>query len=221
MRTQWVIAALTGLSLCTSIKIALADAKTITLQGKGNETPACITCHGAHGEGMSANGFPRLAGLNADYLKRQLDAFAKGERNNPMMTPIAKTLNEDDRVALANYYAGLGISSSTTTTTAPTTQTNAVGVMLALKGRWSQDLPACVQCHGAMGSGVGTVFPALAGQSANYIENQLHAWQQGQRAPGPLGLMKVIASKLSSTDIKEVANYFAALPPYVSSGSKP
>lgn len=221
MRPHWVIATLAGLSLCTTMRVALADAKTITLQGNGNGTPACVTCHGAQGEGMAASGFPRLAGLNAGYMQAQLDAFAKGERNNPMMTPIAKTLSKEDRVALADYYAKLGYAAPTATIPAPSAQKSSAGELLAQQGRWSQGLPACVQCHGAMGSGVGTDFPALAGQSALYIENQLHAWQQGQRAPGPLGLMKVIASKLSSTDIKEVANYFSSLPPNASAGSKP
>lgn len=221
MRPHWVIATLVGLSLCTTMRDAMADAQSITLQGNGNGAPACVTCHGAQGEGMAASGFPRVAGLNAGYMQTQLDAFAKGERNNAMMTPIAKTLSKEERAALANYYASLGNMVSATPLPVPLAKKSSPGEILAQQGRWSQGLPACVQCHGAMGSGVGADFPALAGQSALYIENQLHAWQRGQRAPGPLGLMKVIASKLSSTDIKEVANYFSLLPPNASAGSKP
>jgi cytochrome c553 len=47
----------------------------------------------AHGEGIPANGFPRLAGLNFGCLRTQLDAFAKGQRVNAMVTPVAKTLS--------------------------------------------------------------------------------------------------------------------------------
>ncbi|MHB1592299.1 MAG: c-type cytochrome [Sulfuricella sp.] len=219
MRPNPAIVSLISLALTAMFNLALADGLTITLHGNDRGAPACVTCHGAHGEGIPANGFPRLAGLNAGYLQTQLDAFAKGQRANAMMTPIAQTLRGDEREAVARYYAGL---SGSTTMTEPVPEMNSAGARLAIQGRWSQGLPACVQCHGAMGSGVGTAFPALAGQSSLYIENQLRAWQQGTRAPGPLGLMKVVASKLSAMDIQEVAAYFSEiLPSDTSKRSKP
>jgi len=208
-RPNPAIVALICLAITVPINSALADGATITLHGNDHGAPACITCHGAQGEGIPANGFPRLAGLNAGYLLTQLDAFANGQRVNAMMTPIAQTLNKDERAAVAYYYADM---SGALTTPAPVPEKNPPGERLAMQGRWPQGLPACGQCHGAMGSGVGPTFPALAGQSALYIENQLHAWQQDTRAPGPLELMKVIASKLSTTDIHDVAAYFSALP---------
>lgn len=198
-----------GLALTAATQAVRADGATIALQGNTRGAPACVTCHGAQGEGMSANGFPRLAGLNAGYLQAQLEAFANGQRANAMMTPIAQTLGVDERAELARYYGGLGSAVAT----APAPQPDSAGAHLALKGRWSEGLPACVQCHGATGAGVGNVFPALAGQSALYIENQLRGWQQGTRPPGPLGLMKAIASKLSTADIHSVAAYFSALQP--------
>jgi cytochrome c553 len=190
-------------------KAVLADGASIALSGNNRGAPACVTCHGASGAGGVANGFPRLPGLNAGYLQAQLDAFANGQRRNAMMTPITQILSPDERAALARYYSGLTIS----TDPSPPPNTETIGAQLALKGRWSDGLPACVQCHGATGAGVGRTFPALAGQSALYIENQLHAWQQGSRAPGPMGLMKLIASKLSAVEIKSVAAYFAAIQP--------
>lgn len=201
-----------SLALAAATQSVRADGATIALQGNTRGAPACVTCHGAQGEGMPTNGFPRLAGLNAEYLQKQLDAFANGQRANAMMTPIAQTLSADERAELARYYGGLGSAVATT----PVPRPDSVGARLALKGRWSEGLPACVQCHGATGAGVGNVFPALAGQSALYIENQLRGWQQGARPPGPLGLMKAIASKLSAADIRAVAAHFAALQPQAS-----
>ena len=198
-----------SLALTAATQSVRADGVTIALQGNTRGAPACVTCHGAQGEGMPANGFPRLAGLNAGYLQTQLDAFANGQRANAMMTPIAQTLSADERAELARYYGTL----SGAVATAPVPQPDSAGARLALKGRWSQRLPACVQCHGVTGAGVGNVFPALAGQSALYIENQLRGWQQGTRPPRPLGLMNAIASKLSAADIRAVAAYFAALQP--------
>ena len=203
------VVSLISLALTAMFNLALADGATIALHGNDRGAPACSICHGAHGEGIPANGFPRIAGLNAGYLQIQLDAFASGQRVNAMMTPVAQTLSGEERAKVTHYYAGL---SGSATLKEPVSEMNSTGARLAMQGRWSQGLPACAQCHGVMGSGVGTAFPALAGQSSLYIENQLHAWQQGTRAPGQLGLMKVVASKLSAADIQEVAAYFSALP---------
>lgn len=209
MRPNLVIISLISLAFTAMTNLALADGASIALHGNDRGAPACVTCHGAYGEGMPANGFPRLAGLNAGYLKTQLDAFVNGQRTNALMTPIAQTLSGDERAEVARYFAGL---SGPASMAEPVQETNSAGARLAIQGRWSQGLPACIQCHGEMGVGVGTTFPALAGQSSLYIENQLRAWQQGTRVPGPLGLMKVIASKLSAADIHDVAAYFSALP---------
>lgn len=202
-----------GMAFITPLA-SYADAMLITQKGNGRGAPACVTCHGTQGEGMPGSGFPRLANLNSDYLLSQLNAFASGQRANAMMTPIAQTLTAVERAELASYYSTMPRTTGPASTdTAPTPPPDSPGAQLALKGRWSAGLPACVQCHGASGAGVGQVFPALAGQSAQYIEHQLRNWQQGTRPPGPLGLMKVIVSKLSATDIRLVATYFAALSP--------
>lgn len=203
-------------SIGLSINVALAasptlrpDAALIAQSGNARGAPACASCHGARGEGLPGSGFPHLAGLDGDYLLNQLNAFASKQRAHPMMTPIAQTLTAEERRALAQYYGTMQASASP----ALPAITDDTGAKLALKGRWSDGLPACVQCHGAAGAGVGAVTPALAGQSAHYIETQLRHWQQGTRPPGPLGLMKVIAAKLSPSDIRAVAGYFAALSP--------
>ena len=219
MRPYLLVVSLVSLQLCAMANLARADGGAIALQGNNRGAAACVSCHGAHGEGVAENGFPRLAGLNAAYLQAQLEAFANGQRSNAMMPAIAQALSHDERVAVANYYADLGGSA---TMPQPIAAINSAGERLAVQGRWSQSLPACMQCHGALGSGVGSSFPALAGQSSLYIENELRAWQQGTRAAGPMGLMKVVASKLTAADIREVALYFSALPPSPSSRrSKP
>jgi thiosulfate dehydrogenase len=48
----------------------------------------------------------------------------------------------------------------------------------------------------------------LAGQPGSYIANQLRAWQNDQRDPGPQGLMGGIANKLTAADVAAVAAYF-------------
>nr|WP_231937220.1 c-type cytochrome [Caballeronia udeis] len=183
--------------------------KTIATQGTAKGVAACISCHGAKGEGNAAAGFPRLAGVNAAYLSEQLSRFANGERQSTIMQPFAKLLSSNGRSAVALYFSSLpppaGIKADDSNSIRPSD----AGAWIATRGRWSQGLPACAQCHGPGGIGVGATFPPLAGQPAAYIESQLHGWKKGTRPPGPMALMPVIVSKLSDTDISAVAAYYA------------
>jgi cytochrome c553 len=192
-----------------AIAQAALTGSSIAQNGNAHGAPACVACHGANGEGMAAAGFPRLAALGATYLAAQLNEFADGQRVSDIMKPIAAALTPDERVLVAKYYASLAVPR---TAAQAATSTDSNGARLASEGRWSQGLPACTQCHGRGGDGVGVAFPPLAGQPAAYLESQLREWKAGTRAPGPLGLMKVIADKLSDADITAVAGYFAALP---------
>ncbi|HTV49591.1 MAG TPA: c-type cytochrome [Steroidobacteraceae bacterium] len=165
---------------------------------------------------MSAAGSPRLAGLATPYFIEQLDQFASGERTSAVMQPIATALSSTERRAVAVYFAHLKASvrvlAAESVSATPDRATDVVlGATLAEQGRWAVGLPPCSSCHAPRGTGVGSRFPPLIGQPAAYIGNQLHAWQAGHRPPGPLGLMRSIASKLSDADIAAVAAYYANL----------
>ncbi|WP_185641004.1 MULTISPECIES: c-type cytochrome [unclassified Burkholderia] len=187
----------------------VALGKTIATRGTTTGVAACIGCHGAQGEGNAAAGFPRLAGTHAAYLSAQLAAFADGSRQNPVMQPLAKLLSPRDRDAVSAYFASLPVPPAIAASDAASIDPANTGAWLATRGRWSQGLPACAQCHGAGGLGVGTAFPPLAGQPAAYIAGQLNGWKRGTRAPGPMALMPMIAGKLSDADIDAVAAYYA------------
>lgn len=192
--------------------VIAADANTIATSGNDAGAPACSACHGQSGEGRPDAGYPRLAGLSAGYLLHQLNDFASGARASDIMHPVAKALTEDERKAMATFYA------SATTNKAPGDKTTdqkveAAGAALAERGLWGKSLPACAQCHGPKGQGVGDAFPRLAGQSSAYIVGQLTAWKTGRRNNDPLHLMTGIASKLDDMQIAAVAAYYAALDP--------
>ena len=188
-----------------------AGGHDIVMQGTPGGALPCSTCHGEDGAGQPAAGFPRLAGLTAAYMENQLKSFADGTRQSEVMAPIAKALTGAQSKAAADYYAGLAIPAAASGADAATGAAEA-GAVLAARGAWSKGVPGCSQCHGPQGSGVGTVFPRLAGQSALYIKNQLEAWQSGARRDDPLGLMAGIAKSLDKTEIADVAAYYAAMP---------
>jgi cytochrome c553 len=188
---------------------AASPGAAIATAGTQSGAAACAGCHGARGEGTGA--FPHLAGSGVAYLRDQLEAFASGKRKNPIMQPIAQALSPEQRTQVTAYYAGLTpVAGAVDKIPRDTGDT---GAWLATRGRWSEGVPACAQCHGPGGAGVGTSFPPLAGQPATYLAQQLNAWQSGARPPGPLGLMEAIARKLKQSDIQAVSDYYAALAP--------
>lgn len=195
-------------SLALSTAQAAPDGKTIAMKGQGGVP--CQSCHGMNGEGNAAGGFPRLAGMNAEYLERQLHAFKDGGRQNPVMAPQAASLDDAAIKAVAEYYAKLPAPAGQAAT--PDPKLMAEGKALAQQGRWSDTIPACESCHGPQGQGLAPHFPALSGQHASYIASQLKAWQNGQRSNDPNGLMAGVAKRLTDEDIKAVSAFFASLP---------
>lgn len=200
-------AALLGCTIAWSADGSVAAGKQIATSGTAAGVPACSSCHGAHGEGAAA--FPRLAGTGRVYLLEQLNAFADGSRQNPIMQPFAQKLTPAERSAVASYFASLPAPLKAADKV-PATPADAGG-WLATRGRWSDQVPACAQCHGPGGTGVGANFPPLAGQPAEYIVTQLKAWQSGTRPPGPLALMPAIAKRLTEADMTSVSTYYAGL----------
>jgi cytochrome c553 len=83
------------------------------------EIPACTACHGPVGRGNALADYPALRAQFADYVAKQLSAFASGarysgakpgaptSRNGDIMTTIATRLNGDDIKALGDYIQGM------------------------------------------------------------------------------------------------------------------
>ena len=170
----------------------------------------CSECHQANGGGSEEIGAPRLAAMGADYLAQQLRNFKDGHRKHPIMAPWAELLTDAEMTALGAYYAAMPPASNAKP---PADIDRDAGQWIALYGDWSgRRLPACVQCHGPLGIGVGQHFPALAGQPYNYLLGQLAAWTTGARKGDALGMMGAINAKLSVAETKAVAAFYASLP---------
>ncbi len=222
---------------------SLADLEAgerLAASGTGG-TAACAACHGARGEGQSGAptaSFPRLAGLGAAYLRRQLDAYAQGTRQSPVMGPIAQALKTDQRRQVAAYFgamespaeapappASTSASASASRTTSASARSSAAAsaasswpspdspaARLAWTGDESRQLMACANCHGRDGSGQGERLPPLAGQPAAYLQAALDAWREGRRDTDPSGEMPRIARALRPAEVQALAAWYAALP---------
>ncbi len=59
------------------------------------------------GRRSRVDSYPSLAGLSKEYLSEQLHAFRSGERENPMMSSIARNLDDQAIKALSAYFASV------------------------------------------------------------------------------------------------------------------
>ena len=94
------------LLLATLVSMPLASyAAGDAAAGKSKST-VCAACHGA--AGVSSNDiWPNLAGQKPGYLVKQMKAFRDGARKDPMMSPMASALSDDDIANLAAYFSSL------------------------------------------------------------------------------------------------------------------
>ena len=88
--SSWMAAALLLTSAC------LADTPDVPFtHGKAadgaTKSAVCSSCHGPNGNSSNPD-WPRLAGQNAVYIAEQLRLFRSGARDNPVMKPLAATL---------------------------------------------------------------------------------------------------------------------------------
>jgi cytochrome c553 len=171
------------------------------------KSATCMACHGM--DGNSANPeWPNLAGQHASYVLKQLKHFKAGDRNNPLMMPMAMILSDQDMEDLAAYF-----SSQTLRPTGEAEPSKVkLGERLYRAGNAANGVPACAGCHGPAGTGIeGAAFPQIGGQHGVYAAAQLRAYKSGTRATDPNAMMRTVAGKLSEDEIDAVASYLQGL----------
>jgi cytochrome c553 len=188
--------------LCAS---AVALGQGSAEKGEAKAT-ACIACHGPSGNSANPE-WPSLAGQHEQYIRKQLQAFKSGARKNPLMTPMAMGLSDDDMADLGAYFAAqkpAGLEADPGKL--------AVGQRVYRSGDSKNGLPACSACHGPAGDGnPPAAYPALRGQYATYVAAQLRAYRAGTRQTDPTQMMRTVASTMSDEQIDAVASYVQGL----------
>lgn len=170
---------------------------------KGGElAKTCSACHGETGISVTP-GYPSLAGQLPNYLYKQLQDYGNGDRQNPMMNGIAKSLSKQDAADLAVWFASQ----------TPAFQSNSPMVYeqaenLVKDGSRDRVLPPCEVCHGSDGKGQVVDTPALSGQSAEYLSATLKAFKTGERHNDIYSRMRLIAESLTDQEIEELGFYY-------------
>lgn len=186
-------------------------AKADPAKGQAIATQVCAACHAADGNSVQPIN-PKLAGQIPEYLHKQLVNFKpqgakKAARDNAVMAGMVANLSAEDMQSLAAYYAGQKLKPAA----AKDKDLAAAGQKLWRGGNPATGVPACAGCHGPDGAGMPAQYPRIAGQYAEYIEAQLKAFQAGQRANDPNGMMRGAAARMTDKEIKAVAEYAAGL----------
>lgn len=171
----------------------------------------CSACHGRGGEGRGLS--PRLAGQSAAYLAESLHAYADGRRHSGYMEALAGAIDADTRAALAQHFARQAPPPPDVDAQPPPTRADAAhGARIAALGVPQSGVPPCASCHGPAGrGGVNPRYPVLAGQSHDYLVQQLRLFQEDRRGGTSYApLMQMLSRRLTPEQIDDVAAYFAA-----------
>ncbi len=173
---------------------------------KGKELSGSCTeqCHNDEDKNKS---IPRLEGQLPTYLYKQLVDYKNNSRKDPDPTTAmniwASALSEQGMADVAAFYGKQAAKLGKGGASDPT------GIVA--KGDGKRMEPACSSCHGGSGQGEKVDTPALAGQKAEYLNKTLLAYKNGARANDLYSRMRLIASKLSKQEIKQLAEYYSKL----------
>ena len=178
----------------------------------------------AYNDDMVARYAPRIAGMPERYIADQLQLFKSGQRTSGLaavMMPFASTLNAQDMRNVGAWFAsqkpGAGIADDSVIASGPNTGLKfyQVGERMFRGGDAARGIPACMACHGPSGSGnPGPAYPALHGQSADYVTRRLEEYRTGTTTyanHAHFDLMASVAKTLTDEEIHSLASYVQGL----------
>ncbi|MBI2527410.1 MAG: c-type cytochrome [Candidatus Rokubacteria bacterium] len=160
----------------------------------------CAVCHGPAGNSES-DSMPIIAGMAPAYFKKQMQAYAGGQRPSAEMEPYAKMvmhLGVDD---VAAYFAAQKMRPAR------------VPVDPAAVERGRRASEACVVCHGREGKAdVDKGIPALAGQPAGYLREQLTLFKAEKRNPKDalIKSTKAMLGTIPEATLADLAAYYSS-----------
>jgi cytochrome c553 len=160
----------------------------------------CAGCHGELGNGGGGGSYPRLGGLNADYLAEQMRKFKSRERENIPMIPFAvdRELSERDVLDVTRFLSEIKLDTKPPANM-PTDGYARLQIMKKVLQipREPGDVEAgkafyaadCAPCHGNKGQGR-LKKPAIAPQFIPYLKTQVDSFLTGKRQHDDIDIMK-------------------------------
>ena len=160
----------------------------------------CFGCHGEDGHSMVPS-FPKLAGMQADYIAKQVFDFQNGKRTDETMVGMSYMVaSKADAVDIGAYFEAQSPMKGEPT-----------GSDLAGKGATAYVELKCGTCHGKKGEGKGNLFPRIGGQHLDYLAKTLQDFRSGERTSDRSGMMAPVAKKLTDEQIDALSDYLSGL----------
>jgi len=175
--------------------------------GMLNSKLECASCHGDTGVSNNET-WPSVAGQPAGYTYKVLRDYREhklsGTERGELMAYIVEEMSDQDMADIASFYAQNALPPARTSSVQEAAET------LDLLGDPARLIPPCNVCHGNKGQGDFPDFPALAGQSPEFLMRSMMDFKAGYRVNDVYSRMRLIAGTLTDEEIKELATYFAA-----------
>ncbi len=175
----------------------------VTARAEEPPNPLCTSCHNSDGNSTNPD-YPKIAGLDAAYIAKQIKDFKDYKRANEIMGPMSAKIDDPQIEALARYYS----KQKRTPEPVLDPKLAAKGQLIYDRGIDATAVPACGGCHETDGSG-SRKFPRLAGQHTAYLINQMKNFRSGARNND--GRMRAVARRLTEDETIAVAEYIAGL----------
>jgi len=201
MKNRWFGCILASLTLAGS-----ASAGDAALGAQ--KAAVCSACHGMTGSSVNPE-WPNLAGQSEAYIVAQLQGFQQSPplRSNPLMTPMAVPLKEEDMKDLGAHF-----SQQTPTGLEADPSNWKAGEKIYRGGDSARGIPACIACHGPQGRGNAPAkYPALRAQHAVYTYSQLKAFKDGSRKSAGSDIMQVVTERMTDEEMRALASYVQGL----------
>jgi cytochrome c553 len=201
MKNKWFGCILASLTLAGS-----ASAGDAALGAQ--KAAVCGACHGMTGSSVNPE-WPNLAGQSEAYIVAQLKGFQQSHplRSNPLMTPMAVPLKEEDMKDLGAHF-----SQQTPSGLEADPSNWKAGEKIYRGGDSARGIPACIACHGPEGRGNAPAkYPALRAQHAVYTYNQLKAFKDGTRKSAGSDIMQVVTERMTDEEMRALASYVQGL----------
>ncbi len=165
----------------------------------------CTGCHNEDGNSTTPE-FPKIAGLDAAYITKQINDFKKDKRVSEIMGPMANQIPDKEVKVLAAYFS----KQKRTPGVVTDAKLAAVGQQIYDDGLVNAAVPACSGCHGEKGEGTDK-FPRLAGQHTTYLITQMNNFKNTVRNNDSRKVMRAITLRMTEQDIKAVAEYITSM----------
>lgn len=161
----------------------------------------CGTCHGLDGNSMMSMN-PSIAGMTKEYFLHTIDAYKNDGRHSDMMKMFVHSLNEEQAIALAEYYAKQ--------TFIPRDQK--FDSQKADKGK-KLHYQYCEKCHEQAGKITENNYGFLAGQWTPYMKKILQDYLDKKRNAPPMMIIKLenMIKDHGQESIDLLMHYYASL----------